>query len=280
MGKSRFGYEAYRQNVEWATKEKGMSHWKYLRVDFNGSGPLSSSEVQLHPSEAIALRIFAAALNKTSYTVFNIIPNSAHALLTVESVFSFLAKSLRVSGGEVNTVGFLLHIDEFQQAHKSAVAFKKEKFVSEMIQAVGVYRCGESNFLTSFDENIFVLPILTGTSPEGPAFAVSKFGSTPLTLDPLSLQQSFAILRGRLGVSKSNIEKDPAFIRFLMDLGGVPRYLRYLMRLIIDTPSYNRLWNEDLAHLPFELPFLGRDIMVLAQVRSAVSSILVRRPLS
>jgi hypothetical protein len=71
------------------------------------------------------------------------------------------------------TMAFFLHIDEFQIAHLACKSRGPRDFVKRMLQSIGNYRCdsmGRKKKPPRSDAvagKVFLVPFLTGTSPEG-----------------------------------------------------------------------------------------------------------------
>lgn len=113
-----------------------------------------------------------------------------------------------------------------------------------MLYSLGFYRC-QHGLSPARQDNIFLIPLLTGTTREGASLKLSQFKISPLSLLPLKLESSLSILMKELG--SSPLLTNRQFHCFLQDLGIVPRYLEWLVNAIRSL-NIDREWTSPQNH--------------------------------
>mgnify|MGYP005848672835 CR=1 FL=1 len=237
MGKTRFGWEA-RVPIDEYLRTEGLQLDLYAHVDFNGNGDtINEDDFRVGPDACLALRLFARHLLHVPLSKLNsALKEEEKSLFNTRDVLKLLASTLGASPEK--TVSILLHIDEFQLAHEECVSHGHPSFVKKMLYSVGNYRCQRGASPAS-EDNVFLIPLLTGTTREGASLKLTQFRVKSLSLLPLSLKSSLSILEQELGSSPLLSERQ--FHCFLLDLGIVPRYLEWLVE-VINSLSLDREW--------------------------------------
>lgn len=101
-----------------------------------------------------------------------------------------------------------------------------------MITLTNLDAFGSTNrFAPGTHHNVHVFPIITGTSSKMLKNEVTGFSSTSIYLAPFTLNQSINLVSIRTGISKSTL-KQPRFLRLIMSLGGIPRFVDYLCQFL------------------------------------------------
>lgn len=116
-------------------------------------------------------------------------------------------------------------------AHQYAKGFgsQYDNFVKKMIQALGTFKCtgNKINKSNAHNNNIFIIPFLTGTNSDSLEIVLSKWEIENINIKPLSYESSKLKIKNNV---KYFPQLDNNFFKIMvMDLGIVPRYLEYLI---------------------------------------------------
>ncbi|KAM9989336.1 hypothetical protein ACTFIY_005368 [Dictyostelium cf. discoideum] len=263
IGKTRFGKECWNflKNNQWNNNNKElaetMKNLMYIFIDFNGGGDaISIEEVKENTCEvALAKRLFTRGVLglSLSRSQLNLFKEEKH-LFTVKNVLHYISRlnSSDHGHGGTNTLSILIHIDEFPMAHEIA-CIHNAHYIKQMIELLGFYRCNGTDQSDASLSNVFIIPLLTGTTTIlQHEIHLSKWFHKSITLTPLCYESSKEIIKHRFNIPKlqnkpTTILEDKLFIIFIRDLGVIPRYLQWLLDLElmkniekedIDIPSF------------------------------------------
>eukprot|EP01087_Luapelamoeba_hula_P004763 TRINITY_DN1471_c0_g1_i2.p1 TRINITY_DN1471_c0_g1~~TRINITY_DN1471_c0_g1_i2.p1 ORF type:complete len:858 (-),score=81.05 TRINITY_DN1471_c0_g1_i2:17-2590(-) len=171
------------------------------------------------------------------------------------SVMCAIATRLRKlhQANDQATVVIYLHIDEIQLAHQQLVGTlsapapydsEKLRFVKDMLHQLGNFR------VFSLKYNIFVVPLISGTTDRGVELELTQFTSQRLLLGPLShnsAKQLFAY-QVRSSSNKHSVSAELAasksYNQLIASIGGHPRILE---DLALRVPSIRpEMWSNPL----------------------------------
>ncbi|EGG21638.1 hypothetical protein DFA_01524 [Cavenderia fasciculata] len=237
MGKTTFGRECHRRlkNFNFSDNEisQAMKSSRYIFIDFNGGGDrLDESDLSRDPdsiSVALEKRLFARAIMHKSFDVISKHLTQTNGLFSFGSTFRYLRKKLGISN-EI-PIAIFLHLDEFPMANAFVVENNHPSFVKIMIEGLGTYRCRGDSKSDANQDNIFLIPLLTGTTSNGTEpTMLSKWKMNCVNIFPISLDSSLSMIKSMckkppLRSKKESILEDRQFITFINDLGIIPRSL-------------------------------------------------------
>eukprot|EP01087_Luapelamoeba_hula_P007207 TRINITY_DN1750_c0_g1_i3.p1 TRINITY_DN1750_c0_g1~~TRINITY_DN1750_c0_g1_i3.p1 ORF type:complete len:781 (+),score=77.82 TRINITY_DN1750_c0_g1_i3:242-2584(+) len=251
MGKTRFGAQALEIAIKTLRAEKTSEETPlltaltspfvvHLFINFNGGKPSpgvkeESDATTIYGSDrllygetngAAALAFRLACRGLLGCAVSEVATTITYPLnLTVASVLQEIASVLRNSHKDQSaTVVFYLHIDEVQLVYKES----NERFVKDMINALGDLRLCMDPF------NVFILPLLSGTTDSGSEFELTRYLSKQLALSPLSPPAAEElVVKGCQGLCDdrywTHFLKSKVVKQLIGTLGGNPRLLRRLV---------------------------------------------------
>ncbi|KAM9963024.1 hypothetical protein ACTFIW_006245 [Dictyostelium discoideum] len=261
IGKTRFGRECwnYLKNNQWKNNNKElaqtMKNLMYINIDFNNGGDaISLEEVKKNTCEIVlAKRLFTRGVLGLSLanSQLNLLEEEKH-LFTVKNVLHYISRL--ISGGDKETtLSILIHVDEFPMAHEIACT-QDAHYIKQMTEKLGLYRCNGTDQSDASLSNVFIIPILTGTTTIlQQEIHLSQWTYKSITLTPLGYESCKEIIKHRFNLPKlknkptTTILEDKLFIIFIRDLGVIPRYLQWLLDLKlmkniekddIDIPSF------------------------------------------
>ncbi|KAM9996742.1 hypothetical protein ACTFIZ_001664 [Dictyostelium cf. discoideum] len=265
IGKTRFVKECWKflKKKSWDNNKlaETMKNLLYINIDFNGGGDaLLFGEVNEGTfEEALSKRLFTRGVFGVSLQNSNLILlEEEKPLFSVKKVLDYIAQLYR--DGK-NTLSILIHLDEFPMAHIFACSQNHEFYIKKMIELLGNYRCNGSNSPEASISNIFIIPLLTGTTTIlQQEIHLSKWLHKSINLTPLCYDSCKDIINNKFKIPKlkgksTSILEDRLFGIFIKDLGVIPRYLQWLLDLElmkkvedenIDIPSF-------IGSLGFEL---------------------------
>ncbi|KAM9963022.1 hypothetical protein ACTFIW_006243 [Dictyostelium discoideum] len=264
IGKTRFGRECwnYLKNNQWKNNNKElaqtMKNLMYINIDFNNGGDaILIEEVKEDTCQvALAKRLFTRGVLGLSLARSNLnLYSEEKHLFTVKNVLHYISRlySRDHGHGGKNTLSILIHVDEFPMAHEIACTHNQH-YIKQMIELLGLYRCNGTDQSDASLSNVFIIPILTGTTTIlQQEIHLSQWTYKSITLTPLSYESCKEIIKHKFNVPKlknkptTTILEDKLFIIFIRDLGVIPRYLQWLLDLElmknieiddIDIPSF------------------------------------------
>jgi hypothetical protein len=236
MGKSRFGTEAAKIASSCLDQDKVPIF--SIMIDFNGGGDKLDANLDLDPNISLGLRLLAKGYFKCETEVLR------RYIFPEEEKYCIFSDVAILIGNQLRhdtslPICLLLHLDEFQLAHE----FMKEKnnpdFLKNMIYAIGEFKVRSStrSFSYAKENNIFLLPLLTGTTRDGTALAITRYHAKYLSLDPINPAAALKILMTKFQQDVQDqvipsplleLLKSKAFLTLLGDIGVVPKYLLWL----------------------------------------------------
>ncbi|KAM9995610.1 hypothetical protein ACTFIY_001783 [Dictyostelium cf. discoideum] len=137
-------------------------------------------------------------------------------------------------------------------------------YIKQMIELLGLYRCGGADQSDASLSNVFIIPILTGTTTIlQQEIHLSKWTHKSINLTPLNYESCKEIIKHRFNIPilqnkpTTTILEDKLFIIFIRDLGVIPRYLQWLL----DLELMKNIQKEDID-IPSFISGLGIEIPV------------------
>eukprot|EP01124_Arcella_intermedia_P017327 TRINITY_DN24098_c0_g1_i1.p1 TRINITY_DN24098_c0_g1~~TRINITY_DN24098_c0_g1_i1.p1 ORF type:complete len:663 (-),score=113.87 TRINITY_DN24098_c0_g1_i1:70-1773(-) len=235
MGKSRFGFEAV-QVVNEVLYQYNCRLNKRIFIDFNGGGDRIVKEWDNNPNLSMGVRLLSRGIFDLPFASLQeyLLPEEIN-LCTTNNVLEEIARIY--SKPDSTPVCILIHIDEFQIAHLRCLELGLEKgYVKQMLYTLGDYRFQ----LFSKQHNLFIIPLLTGTSREGADFAITQYLTHPIYILPLTPDEAIEILfieftNPNSGCCPEWLRKlfhSPEFRVLLFDIGVVPRNLERIVKII------------------------------------------------
>ncbi|KAM9952902.1 hypothetical protein ACTFIR_007958 [Dictyostelium discoideum] len=277
IGKTRFGRECWNflKNNQWNNNNKElaetMKNLMYIFIDFNGGGDaISIEEVKEDTCQvALAKRLFTRGVLGLSLARSNLnLYTEEKPLFTVKNVLHYISRlySRDHGHGGKNTLSILIHVDEFPMAHEIACTHNQH-FIKQMIELLGLYRCNGTDQSDASLSNVFITPILTGTTTIlQQEIHLSQWTYKSITLTPLSYESCKEIIKHRFNIPKlknkptTTILEDKLFIIFIGDLGVIPRYLQWLL----DLELMKNIEKDDID-IPSFISGLGRELIKRVQ---------------
>jgi len=232
MGKSRFGKEAPK------LLSSCLENIVSIMIDFNGGGDKLDPVRDVDPKVSLGLRLLAKGYFQcTTETLRQHILLEEEGLCLFSDVLIQIGNKIRSQTDGKSLVTIFLHLDEFQLAHETIKA-SSENFLKNIIYTIGEFKVRNSTQVASLakEHNIFLLPLLTGTTRDGTALALTTYHADYISLDTLDPSSSLKILKKSLNNANfhSPLLDSNEFLTLLGDIGVVPKYLLWLRQLILN----------------------------------------------